>query len=147
MSLRRSVAVLFLSVIALCFTTGVSIAQADSSVKPLKGTFAGAGFTLDGQLMHLGRFTGQITSFVPSPDGGTTTATWTAANGDEVRVRSDFTVGGQDPSTCLYKFTQVITILGGTGRFSAATGHAIGTGETTPDFSTYHGKIDGTIGY
>lgn len=147
MYLRRSVAVLFLSVIALGFTSGVSIANADPTLRPLEGTFTGAGFTFDGHLTHLGRFLGQITSFVPSSNGGTTTATWTAANGDEVHVRSDFTVGEQDPSTGLYSFRQVITILGGTGRFAAATGHAIGTGETALDFSTYNGEIDGTIGY
>jgi hypothetical protein len=115
--------------------------------KPLKGRFAGSGFSFDGHLTHLGRFTGEITSFTPSDTGGTTTAIWTAANGDEVHVISVFTITGFNPSSGLFTFHQAITIVGGTRRFDSAAGTAIGIGETAADFSIYDGVISGWISY
>lgn len=121
--------------------------EASSSARPLKGEFSGSGLSFQGQLTHLGKFTGQITSFTPSPTGGTTTAVWTAANGDTVHVTSLFTVTGPGTTPGYVAFHQAITINGGTGRFAGATGSAIAMGETTLDFSDYFGAINGTIGY
>lgn len=115
--------------------------------KPLKGRFSGSGFTFSGQLTHLGRFTGEITSFTPTPTGGDTTATWTAANGDQVFVSTVFTVTGFNPSTGFFTFSQAITIVGGNGRFAGATGSATAVGETAGDFSSYSGNINGSIDY
>ncbi len=129
-----------------CLALGMTVAAAPIPT-PLKGQFTGSGFTFSGNLSHLGLFTGQITSFIPTETGGLTTATWTAANGDEVFVSSVFTVTGYDSSTGLFTFSQEITIGGGTGRFAGASGEASAVGETAIDFSTYYGNINGVIDY
>jgi hypothetical protein len=110
----------------------------------MRGQWSGSGFTFSGNFTHLGLFAGEITFF----NGvDTTEATWTAANGDEVYIRSVFAITGQNSGTGLYFFEQQITIIGGSGRFAGATGSAVGRGETALDFSTYHGEIDGSIDY
>jgi len=148
MSLRKLCLTAMFAACLMSVASGLtSTAEAKSTGRPLKGSFSGSGFTFGGNLSHLGKFAGQITSFTPTPTGGDTTATWAAANGDTVNVASDFTITGFDAATGLYTFSQAITILGGTGRFAHATGSATALGETAADFSTYHGDIDGTIGY
>src|SRR5438552_17328896 len=97
----------------LCMASGLTaVASADAGSRPRPGAFTGSGFAVGGELTHLGKFGGVITSFTPTPAGGDTTATWTAANGDTVNVSSVFTITGVDSSTGLYTFSQAITILG-----------------------------------
>ena len=144
---RRVVSLLAIAAILAVVSLGSARVEASTAARPLKGDFAGSGFSFQGELTHLGKFTGQITSFTPSPTGGTTTAVWTAANGDTVNVTSVFTVTGPGTTTGYVAFQQVITINSGTGRFTGATGSATAIGETKLDFSDYFGTINGTIGY
>ena len=133
-------------VVAAALSLGFTLclATANAVERPMKGSFVGSGFSFAGNFTHMGRFTGEITSF----NGvDTTFATWTAANGDTVDVKSVFSVTGFDPETGLFIFHQEITVLGGTGRFAGATGSIDGDGETTPTFSYYFGVIDGAIDY
>lgn len=148
MSLRAKFFAVLFAALLMTVASGLgSVAVAKPNDRPLTGSFTGSGLTFEGNLSHLGKFTGQITSFTPTPSGGNTTATWTAANGDTVDIASVFTITGSNPSTGLFTFRQDITILGGTGRFDNATGSATAVGETAADFSTYHGDIAGKIGY
>lgn len=150
--LRSTVAVLVTSAGLLGVGSGMTAAQADAGSVPLKGRFSSTCdgsstcLTFAGNLTHLGKFEGQITSVTSCPPAdGCTTATWTAANGDTVDVSSMFTVTGFDSSTGLFTFVQQIKVTGGTGRFTGASGSAVGSGKTAADFSTYYGSISGAI--
>jgi hypothetical protein len=150
MNSKSSAARHFVAAVALtlvfCFATAFV-------PRPITGSFSGGSdlyptiFGFGGNFDHLGRFSGQITSFTPTDTGGITTATWTAANGDTVDVTSIFTVNGFNPVSGLFIFHQDITVDGGTGRFEGATGEIDGDGETTLIFSFYFGVINGTIDY
>jgi hypothetical protein len=138
----RSVRVVAVLALAL-FVAGASAASA----RPLKGSFTGSGLSFAGVLTHLGSFTGQITSFTPTPTGGTFTFTLIAANGDEVLIFEVVTITGFDASTGLFTYAAEDSILGGTGRFAGATGSAAVVGEAALDLSHYNGTFDGTIDY
>ena len=135
-------------VVLLALGAGGTAAWADSSARPLKGSFSGSGFDFHGQLTHLGKFSAHISKLEPTPSG-TLVEEWTAtaANGDTLHVTGESRVTGFDTSTGLYTFAGTRTIQGGTGRFAGATGTFQATGETAGDFSTYHGDFSGTIGY
>ena len=76
-----------------------------------------------GEATHLGRFTltGEFTISGPPPTG-VGTATWTAANGDEIFT----TAFGQGVVTFpVLAVVETHTITGGTGRFAGAAGSIV----------------------
>ena len=106
-----------------------------SDVRHLDGT---------GTATHLGRFTLSADFTVTRATGNATgTATWTAANGDQIRVS---VVGHGDivvfPTVTI---TETHTITGGTGRFADASGKI--TIERSADIVTglSSGSLSGTI--
>ena len=106
-----------------------------SDVRHLDGT---------GTATHLGRFTLSADFTVTRATGNATgTATWTAANGDQIRVS---VVGHGDivvfPTVTI---TETHTITGGTGRFADASGKI--TIERSADILTglSSGSLSGTI--
>lgn len=98
------------------------------------------------QLAHLGRVSVYDTQQINLATGTETAqVTFTAANGDELRLTN---VGANErtgPATI--RFTGTITVVGGTGRFANATGQI--TAEGTADLVSGQGWItlDGSIAY
>jgi hypothetical protein len=105
--------------------------------------------TGEGTATHLGRFTAAITDVV-NPATATSTGTFdlTAANGDQLFAT---TAGGEDQFTPpnVSHVTVVATIVGGTGRFTSATGTFTVERTATINFaagtSTATGSFDGHI--
>lgn len=116
------------------------------------------GFADTGHATHLGKFTGShwVCSGFPVPGpGGTFTfamlsseAVWVAANGDELWMRLNSTLGGRTVYTFpagTFVGTVANDIIGGTGRFAGATGVVnISVAGTLGDPS-FTADIDGTI--
>jgi len=107
---------------------GVATAEAQGgSALPFKGAYEGEEREPDptvsskhhleatGTATHLGRFTVTADWTVTGAGPIETTSTWTAANGDE--FHTSFT-----RSRATLTFTEIHTILGGTGRFANASG-------------------------
>ncbi len=134
---------------------GVTGTQAQGgSELPFKGTYEGEEKEPDptvpskhhleatGTATHLGRFTATADWTVTGAGGGPieTSSTWTAANGD--KFYTSFT-----RSRATLTFTEIHTILGGTGRFANASGTftvvQIRALSTLP--SDNSATIDGTI--
>jgi hypothetical protein len=134
-----------------------SVSQAAAS--SIKGSYASTCtssgavcLTIAGREAPIGPFTGAITGFVPSGTGGCppaadscTTGTITTANGDKYYTFTILYVTGFDSSTGMLEFVQQINVVGGTGRFTDATGTSAASGEASPDFSTYHASYSGTF--
>ena len=78
------------------------------------------GGTAEGTATHLGRYTATFEAVAPL-GGNTATGSYvfTAANGD--RFTATF-VGSAEPGEEGLRFTEVLTIVSGTGRFAGATG-------------------------
>ena len=103
-------------------------------------------------LAHLGRATLVAEqSLVPGPDGlgYTNTATYTAANGDQLRTTN---TGSALPTTdgTGFLLTGVETAVGGTGRFARAEGSATITGTAYlagPAAGTGTFAVEGTLRY
>jgi hypothetical protein len=125
-------------------------AATGGSELPFKGTYEGEEtvstppshhhLEAAGNATHLGRFT-VTADWTVTPAGGIeTSATWAAANGDE--FHTSFT-----RSRVTLTFTEIHTILGGTGRFANASGTftvvQIRALSTLP--SDNSATIDGTI--
>jgi len=113
----------------------VSMPDADTTVRHLDGT---------GNATHLGQFTMSADFTVTMSTGNATgTATWTAANGDQIRAS---VVGHGDivafPTVTI---AETHTITGGTGRFANASGHI--TIERSANLLTgvSTGSLSGTI--
>jgi hypothetical protein len=105
--------------------------------------------TAEGTATHLGRFTATSVDVVDQPTATSTgTFNFTAANGDQLFTT---TAGGQDAFTPpnVSHVTLVATIVGGTGRFAAATGTFTMQQTSIIDFATGtssgSGSFDGTI--
>jgi hypothetical protein len=98
------------------------------------------------QVSHLGRATLHA-SRVVNLVTGTQVAdiTFTAANGDVLRTTASGTSTSAGPTT--FRFTGTNTIVGGTGRFTNATGELHATGVV--DLTTNNASIsyDGWISY
>lgn len=73
---------------------------------------------------------------------GPVTATFTAANGDEIHMTS--TNFGVDPTTGV--MTAYYDVVGGTGRFDDAEGELAVTGQSYPD-NTWTSEVTGWIAY
>jgi hypothetical protein len=100
--------------------------------------------TLTGTGSHLGQLTAtypHCVNFAENMFSGT--ATFTAANGDQLSVLLEGSAGDPTCATnCTVNFTGTIT--DGTGRFDGATGTLTGTGTvniTDPDPNTFKGTI------
>ena len=105
--------------------------------------------TEEGTASHLGRFTATSVDVVDQPTATSTgTFNFTAANGDQL---STTTAGGQDAFTPpnVAHITLVATIVGGTGRFAAATGTFTIQETEIIDFATGtssgSGSFDGSV--
>jgi len=133
---KTSRIVLFATVYCIAFSF-LGLAFAGGNV-PLKGSFSGVGPDFSGNFTHLGRFDGYIELF---------TATWTAANGDQVNANTlDFEV--DMTNACpdgFVGYRQQLGIDGGTGRFENAVGGATVTGCINFDTGEYDGYLYGTI--
>jgi len=108
---------------------------------PLKGSLGGDRDGFSGNFTHLGSFDGVY-------DYDEDTAVWTAANGDEVYVRTtDFATGDcLNPPYCyVFTYVQVLTIMGGTGRFDNADGSGTVEGVINFDAGEFYGYLQGTI--
>ena len=110
---------------------------------PLKGSLGGDTYGFSGNFTHLGRFDGvfDYTNF---------SAVWTAANGDEVYVRTtsfdtECLDPSEDPSTCVATYVQDLIIEGGTGRFENAIGSGTVEGVINLAIGEFHGYLKGTI--
>ena len=101
-----------------------------------------------GTATHLGQFT---VSFDAVADLGTSTATgtfrFTAANGDQ--LVATFVGSAVDLQPGVIQFTEVFTIVSGTGRFAAATGgftlRRLGLVDFATGLSTSTGTMEGEI--
>lgn len=158
--------------VAMLFAVAVPMnVSAASKEVPFKGNFDGAtvpsGITgverieMSGKASHLGKYTAVVLADMSlaqvigvHPSGLPivslpTTATFTAANGDE--LNADLTlVGPFHPINQNFpSFTLSATITGGTGHFDGATGSFTGSGGQTSvpgdDNDLISGKFSGTI--
>jgi hypothetical protein len=137
--------------------SGVAVrsASADASSSPFKASVSGT-VTLTGQLTfelagsgkasHLGKVKSyQADGSFTGPNTDTLTETLTAANGDTLIILCNQVL--EEISPGVFRGTDTWTVIGGTGRFSAATGS--GTGETNVDLNagTFIKEMSGTISY
>ncbi len=160
--------------VAVPMNMGAGSAMARSQV-PFKGNFDGSTvprvdpdlerFEVSGQASHLGRFTAVIEANIDDdltwtgrihPSGLPimellATATFTAANGDELNADLVL-VGPFNPTPTVQNFPFFAlsgTITGGTGPFDGATGSFSGSGGQTsvpgPDNDLVNGMFSGTI--
>ncbi|MCB0223561.1 MAG: hypothetical protein KDI02_07730 [Anaerolineae bacterium] len=132
-----------------------SSASADDSSDPFKASVSGTvsitdelTFELAGivKANHIGNMKGyQANGSFTSPNTDTLTETLTAANGDTLTILCNQTLEELSPG--VYRGTDSWTVIGGTGRFSDATGS--GTGETTVDLNagTFTKAMDGVVSY
>ena len=105
---------------------------------PLKGRFEGLGNDFSGQMSHLGNFTGVF-------DPGTSTAVWTAANGDTVTNQTTEFQLVEWLGSNRYRYEQTLEITGGTGRFADAKGSATVYGLIDLGTGAYDGRLEGSI--
>jgi hypothetical protein len=106
------------------FKGSMTMQASDAKVPGCGGQ--GATLTKAGHATHLGRFTAFSTQCADAT-GITGQTTFTAANGDQLRVTYSVTV---DPSSSFpdLRTGLVLTVTGGTGRFEGATGRITGVG-------------------
>ena len=96
-----------------------------------------------GEATHLGRFTlTSVFTVTQPPPRGSGTATWTAANGDQIFT----TVTGQGVLTFpVLALLETHSITGGTGRFAGASGSMILERSLNVQTFVSSGSITGTI--
>ena len=114
---------------------------------PFRGKFNGTGFpeaAMSGTASHLGLFrgTGRIIPTGPSTFLGTWE--WFAANGDMLYGTLDGTFV-REVSPGVFEYYETTTILGGTGRFTGASGTQVATGNTDLVNAVFDCRFDGTI--
>jgi hypothetical protein len=131
---------------------------AASQTLPLKGTIESVeSFVVDfptmpvtgsgsGNATHLGRYTVtyQFVVDLVTLEGGPATATYVAANGDELYAEGN----GQGAPTGdpeIFAITEWWTITGGTGRFEGASGSYVTTRMVSLASGESSGSFDGTI--
>jgi hypothetical protein len=98
----------------------------------------------DGNASHLGKLKGyQADGTFTGPNTDVLIETLTAANGDRLTIQCDQVL--EEISPGVFHGSDTWTVIGGTGRFSDATGS--GTGETVADLNTgtFSKNLDGVI--
>ncbi|HZG23863.1 MAG TPA: hypothetical protein VEZ17_04750 [Chitinophagaceae bacterium] len=110
------------------------------SVSLSAGTTTGSGVG-----SHIGRFDYDSVDDFNSVGSVTGTATFTAANGDQIFTTFSGTFG--DFENGIFDVTFENTITGGTGRFTGATGSFSSTGEANVIAATATTAFTGTISY
>jgi hypothetical protein len=137
---------------------GAALSQAGGKVSlPFRGTVSSADAsqvvganleitgTIEGTATHLGRYSATVVAVAPlgGPPTATGTYVFTTANGDHITATMD---GWSAPDGFGdFIFTEVLTIVGGTGRFASATGTLTITKTVVIDFSTNSSTGSGTI--
>lgn len=139
-NLRKVVKTALVLMLLGALVAPAAVAKQPDKQVPLKGDFVGVLADFSGNFSHLGRFEGLA-------DLTTSTATWTAANGDTVtNMTTDFVIDfGDEVAPGVFSYEQTIVITGGTGRFRDATGEAHITGTIDPVGFVYDGHLIGTI--
>ncbi|UCE74824.1 MAG: hypothetical protein JSV56_03740 [Methanomassiliicoccales archaeon] len=165
---------LCLVMVAMVFAVTVPMNMSADSQVPFKGNLDGSTvpsgnpyverIEVSGQASHLGKYTAVVEAYMPGgqvigvdPETGLyilllpTTATFTAANGDELYADLVL-VGGFDftPTVMNFpSFTLTGTITGGTGRLAGASGTFTGSGGQIsvpgPDNDLISGTFSGMI--
>jgi hypothetical protein len=146
----RGVAVGVLAVAYALGLTGLLRAGEQPVVRPFKGAAQGyitgqvppngLFLEMEGEATHLGHFTREEYAYL-GPDGSVTgSIIFTAANGDELWVAIDGAFASVTDVVGRY------IIVGGTGRFHAATGEAAFRAYT-PDFFYAEVAFEGTVSY
>jgi hypothetical protein len=141
---RLSQLVAVIVIVMAVISSGVAMrsASAAGSVDPLKAFASGTvsltsetTFELVGTVKanRIGNMSGyQADGYFTGPNTDALTETLTAANGDTLIMLCNQVLAEIGPG--VFRGTDTWTVLGGTGRFSNATGS--GTGETTVDLNT-----------
>jgi hypothetical protein len=153
--LQWVIVVVLLMAVAASGVTARS-ARADDSPSPLKASVSGtvsltseSTFQLAGTVKanRIGNMKGyQANGTFTSPTTDTLTETLTAANGDTLTILCNQVIEETGVPGVLHG-TDTWTVIGGTGRFSNATGS--GTGETNVDLNagTFTKQMTGVISY
>ena len=98
------------------------------------------------QMSHLGRVEFHSDKVIRLAAGTqTTSATFTAANGDVLRATGTGTNTLARP--VLVRFTMNMTFVGGTGRFANASGNALVEGEASLANGTSWLRLDGAVAF
>ena len=133
----------------------VGSARAAGSGVPLKASISGTvsmtgdmTFALDGTVKanHMGSMKEyQANGVFTGPNTDSLTETLTAANGDTLTIMCNQTLEAISPG--VFRGIDEWTVIGGTGRFSNASGS--GTGETQVDLNTgtFTKELTGAISY
>jgi hypothetical protein len=170
----RRLTIMFCAGLMLVAAASPSIAAKGGTDRPIKGKTSGTSTsaltppaTVDsssigtGNLSHLGKSGYQLTTsqdwsgYTPATPCGNVTGgslTLTAGNGDTVTGTA---TGGQvceadPPNEVVYNSTVNVSITGGTGRFTGATGALVVTGTSTatgPGTFADTGSMTGSISY
>ena len=115
------------------------------------GAFALAGTGKASQLGKVKSYsaTVQITGgdVVNGPFTDTLTETLTAANGDTITILCDQVANPVSPGSPVVEGNDTWTVIGGTGRFSNASGSGTGHTHTDLDAGTFTKSMSGTISY
>jgi hypothetical protein len=163
MSVRRLLILSSLVLGVAALSPAVTLGAANGTDRPLRGAVS-ATTTVNvatgavtenasGELPHLGAVTIDVdgrSSTTGNSIAGSGTATWTAANGDQ--LFATFTSTGTFTSRTTIELTFAVTIIGGTGRFADASGmitisassvvvSIVGPIVTTEDSGTFEGQI------
>lgn len=130
-------------------------ARADDSPAPLKASVSGTvsltgeqTFTLAGagKANHIGNMKDyQADGVFTGPNTDSLTETLTAANGDTLTILCDQVL--EEVSPGVFRGTDTWTVIGGTGRFSNASGSGTGETHVNLNLGTFTKQMTGSITY
>jgi len=159
MFMRKLITLAGLALAVVAISPASAPAKAGGTDRPVKGTISGTvslnvltgAFTADGTgvATHLGKYTVSLQGAVAiTPEGvfGSGTGTIVAANGDQMTGTLTLETPGQ-PGVA-HTTTIVMTLTGGTGRFSDASGTLTAITEVSPisfDGVTLVNSVEGTV--
>jgi hypothetical protein len=159
MSMRKLMTLAGLALAVAAISPASAPAKAGGTDRPVKGTISGTvslnvltgAFTADamGLTTHDGEYTVSLEGAVAiTQEGvfGSGTGTIVAANGDQ--MTGTFTLETPGQPGVAHTTTIVMTVTGGTGRFSDASGTLTSINEVSPisfDGVTLVNSVDGTV--
>jgi hypothetical protein len=159
MSMRKLITLAGLALAVVALGPASALANAAGTDRPVKGTISGTvslnvltgAFTADatGVATHLGDNTVSLEGAVAiTPEGvfGSGTGTIVAADGDQ--MIGTFTLETPGQPGVAHTTTIVMTVTGGTGRFSDASGTLTSISEVSPisfDGVTLVNSVEGTV--